>query len=314
MNNKRIEYIDIAKGLLILLVVIGHVQQNEPFTLLKQFIYTFHMPAFFIISGILFDKSRTANKKFFPYVKKKIYTLIIPYFFFEILSGIVFYMAYSGNYSNIKGIIVNAITMECNLTPDWFLPTLFIVDVMAYIEVNAKSKTISILLFVLSFASMFLSYDNHYIIVIQRMLVSYVFFVVGQYLRTFTGYFNYIWCFVSLAVTTIVAFTNGTVGIYSCTYNNALLFFIGSLAGSIFILSLSRIVNHSKTLSYLGINSLVVMSTHYVILRLAENCLNIDCTIYINSFIVFVMIVVLEPVLIFVMNKFAPFLIGKSRH
>ena len=105
MNNKRIEYIDIAKGLLILLVVIGHVQQNEPFTLLKQFIYTFHMPAFFIISGILFDKSRTANKKFFPYVKKKIYTLIIPYFFFEILSGIVFYMAYSGNYSNIKGII-----------------------------------------------------------------------------------------------------------------------------------------------------------------------------------------------------------------
>lgn len=314
MNNKRIEYIDIAKGVLILLVVIGHVQQNEPFTFLKQLIYTFHMPAFFIISGILFDRSRIANKKFFPYIKKKIYTLIIPYFFFEILSGIVFYIAYSGNYSNIKGIVMNAITMDCNSTPDWFLPTLFFVNVIAFIETKLKSKPIGILLFVLSFASMFLRFENHYIIIIQRILVSYAFFVVGQYARAFTEYFNYFWCFASLAITILVSVFNGTVGIYSCTYNNAILFFVGSLAGSVFVLSLSKTINSNKALSYLGANSLVIMSTHYVILRIAENCLNIDCTVYINSFIVFVMIMVIEPVLILALNKFAPFFIGKSRH
>ena len=38
--EQRIEYFDIAKGILILLVVIGHIFETGP---INQFVYSFHM-------------------------------------------------------------------------------------------------------------------------------------------------------------------------------------------------------------------------------------------------------------------------------
>lgn len=60
-TNIRLTYIDIARGIAILLVVIGHLNQFYRNNLdisnpkMLSFIYTFHMPLFFIISGMLFS-------------------------------------------------------------------------------------------------------------------------------------------------------------------------------------------------------------------------------------------------------------------
>ena len=65
--NKRIKFIDMAKGTAILLVVIGHVLRGfvaakmyteyiNVFNYIDFAIYSFHMPLFFIISGILYGK------------------------------------------------------------------------------------------------------------------------------------------------------------------------------------------------------------------------------------------------------------------
>ncbi|MCD4694754.1 MAG: acyltransferase family protein, partial [Bacteroidales bacterium] len=51
MGKQRFEWIDIAKGIGILLVVYGHCQ---PPPLIEKFVYAFHMPLFFFISGFLF--------------------------------------------------------------------------------------------------------------------------------------------------------------------------------------------------------------------------------------------------------------------
>lgn len=58
--KERIDYYDRAKGLLILLVVIGHVLQYAnpeynivPYILAQSLINSFHMSAFFVISGML---------------------------------------------------------------------------------------------------------------------------------------------------------------------------------------------------------------------------------------------------------------------
>ena len=45
----RIEWIDFAKGLTILLVVVGHTISNG---LIRGSIFSFHMPLFFFLSGI----------------------------------------------------------------------------------------------------------------------------------------------------------------------------------------------------------------------------------------------------------------------
>ena len=61
-NQKRLDYIDIAKGIGIILVVFAHtlvpqIRGNSTFAyFLWIFIYNFHMPLFLFFSGWLFEK------------------------------------------------------------------------------------------------------------------------------------------------------------------------------------------------------------------------------------------------------------------
>ena len=54
INKKRIEWVDIAKGIGIFLMVMGHTGIPR---IGNQWIYSFHMPLFFFISGFLFNTS-----------------------------------------------------------------------------------------------------------------------------------------------------------------------------------------------------------------------------------------------------------------
>lgn len=59
--DKRIREIDILKGILILFVVIGHypfINQS-----IKQIIFWFHMPLFFIISGYFYKNKGIINNE-----------------------------------------------------------------------------------------------------------------------------------------------------------------------------------------------------------------------------------------------------------
>ena len=48
-SNRRIEWIDIAKGIGILLVILGHTIALK----YSKVLYTFHMPLFFLLSGLV---------------------------------------------------------------------------------------------------------------------------------------------------------------------------------------------------------------------------------------------------------------------
>ena len=94
---------------------------------------------------------------------------------------------------------------------------------------------------------------------------------------------------------------------YDCTVENPLLFAASGICGLYFILGISRYI-HFKWLRLLGENSLVIMGTHQLVLY----------TIPAGSSILwiaetFVLIALIEAVVIYVTNKFCPFLIGKSR-
>lgn len=63
------------KGIGIILVVIGHSSCRLPYV--NQVIYSFHMPLFFIASGLFFQERALSSKKSF--VKKKVKGLYLPY-------------------------------------------------------------------------------------------------------------------------------------------------------------------------------------------------------------------------------------------
>ena len=80
MEKKRLEYIDIAKAIGIILMVIGHCIPGK----IANYIYLFHMPMFFMITGYVFKPEENWNG-YKSFIKRKIKSLYIPFVMFNIM-------------------------------------------------------------------------------------------------------------------------------------------------------------------------------------------------------------------------------------
>ena len=74
--KKRIGYIDMAKGLAIILVIIGHISFTP--SMGKTILYLFHIPLFFFLSGFTFSIDKYANFSSFFWNKFK--GIVVPFF------------------------------------------------------------------------------------------------------------------------------------------------------------------------------------------------------------------------------------------
>lgn len=99
--RQRIEWIDAAKGIGILLVVLGHAFRDEMRAqsgiceFVYQAIYFFHMPLFFVISGLTFGLSwRKDSKSPLRFVKKRVQTQLVPVFAYATAIYLCFLAAY----------------------------------------------------------------------------------------------------------------------------------------------------------------------------------------------------------------------------
>lgn len=73
MEKDRIQYIDIAKGIAIICIVLGHLGISS----INRVVFTFHVPIFFFITGFFTNTNLTIKE----FIKHKIKTLIFPYIF-----------------------------------------------------------------------------------------------------------------------------------------------------------------------------------------------------------------------------------------
>ena len=113
---KRIEWIDVLKGLAILLVVMGHVcQMRFPISgkWLADIIYSFHMPFFLFLSGLFARKAIEAadNRQTMAFVIRKAKQLLLPFVIWMFLWCV------------IKGDSIT-IFLDGGFIY-WYLPTLF---------------------------------------------------------------------------------------------------------------------------------------------------------------------------------------------
>ena len=83
-NNKRLDYLDVAKGIGILLVILGHCQLGR-IGRAHSLIYSFHMPLFFFISGVCFSNKYT----FSTLAVKRFRQIILPTIYFSIISTLL---------------------------------------------------------------------------------------------------------------------------------------------------------------------------------------------------------------------------------
>ena len=123
MSIARNNAIDTLKGIMILLVVAGHVTappENIIIPIIQEWIYIFHMPAFFILGGLFIRKTREELRSILP--------LLICYIFWLTLNkrnpDVAARAFLYSNWDSLKSIL-------------WFLPALISFKLILSIQIKA---------------------------------------------------------------------------------------------------------------------------------------------------------------------------------
>lgn len=132
--KKRIELIDLAKAVTILLVILGHTAGITDTPLYARVIYTFHMPLFFILAGMSIKPAVVHGKDGFRvFLKKNALAIVVPY----LIWGLI-YSPFS--FRNITYLLYGSwkslFKME-TLTSLWYLAALFVSRIAVQAILNA---------------------------------------------------------------------------------------------------------------------------------------------------------------------------------
>ena len=88
MIKQRIKWVDIAKGITIILTIIGHTVVGGRGELLRGMIYSFHMPLFFTLSCITYSYSNTYSEWSWKLLKCAKHLLLPAFFIIAIHTAI----------------------------------------------------------------------------------------------------------------------------------------------------------------------------------------------------------------------------------
>ncbi len=340
-ESKRIDYLDMAKGIGILLVIIGHISYvSEP---VRQYISSFHMPLFFVISGILLCYKQEENSSLREFAGRKFKGLMMPYYFFSLCVLLIESTRIIWKNANTwENVLRQAFQSLClqGVSVLWFLPALFMAEVVFLClrkRCNSLWTVISliVLCFVTYCGSLFaqehfgaagslrveLCYDVFSMIFRNLFCVSFV--GIGYYFAQFWFDRKSLWK-LELPLTIIlfvfiggIEKLNGAVDLRGMNLGNLLWFVIGGCCGSFGVILLCRLLAKLQVkflqsfLIFMGCNSLLIMVTHldfrvlYISIRLAEglkdNLLKSN-VLFCTSIVIFVILI--ECAIIFLANLF----------
>jgi fucose 4-O-acetylase-like acetyltransferase len=130
--SQRIAYIDVAKGIGILLVALAHADISLISPYLHRFIYSFHMPLFFFLSGYFFNPETSfwgvLKKRFNSVLKPYLFTIFLIYLVSLSFTNMRFVTAFSRILKSLyaTGYYIDWVQL-------WFLPSLFVTSLFAFL-------------------------------------------------------------------------------------------------------------------------------------------------------------------------------------
>ncbi|MDO9207679.1 MAG: acyltransferase family protein [Sulfuricurvum sp.] len=182
--------LDATKGILILLVIFGHILSGGELSgYIKYSIYAFHMPLFFGISGFMLKKE-LFSIPFTDLTKKYFHRLIIPFIFAYVV------------YSLIEVQLFDPLYPWFHL---WFVPAFLLFILYLYIIEYFKINILLMLLISFTFSILWTGYysfkaeiDGFYFMGDKRFYYDFVFLLFGYYLRNYAKLFNLNWLILSI--------------------------------------------------------------------------------------------------------------------
>ncbi len=276
-----IPWINIAKGIGILLIVYGH---SYPPEILYHFFYYFHIPLFFFISGYLFNKTQPVFEQFFIH---KFKTLMIPFYVYGFFMTLLIFILHWYRDDLNPEIVIHYLSgllnaRERNLanTDLWFLPSLFLTSISAYIILQKipRRTLFSIILFIIVVGMIYMTdRKGNSIYSITTVPSALFFFIAGFYYRKLdfyiekTAYSIVYFLFVIIVFTVSYKYFHQTVDIGANYFGRSvLLMLINGLLGTMLVIFLSRKIGSNGLLEYFGKISLYIFIFHQIFVPVTD--------------------------------------------
>lgn len=282
-NSQQSRVISIIKGLGIILMVIGHT--NSPF---RDFIYLFHMPLFYMISGFLFDPNKIYDKKTF--LLKRLRRLYIPFILWNIsfifLHNILYkYGIYSTQYVGFEEYMFHVFKVilftgtEPIFDPLWFLKSLFIGNIFILLiffvvsRLKLQEKELCMLRLMIFISALLVGFiikkiEGYFFYDLHRELITmfliYLGFVTAKYQDRFLlpNLRLSVLCFIILLICSLYF----TFSLSGAIIVNPIILTIISVVGFYMIYTFSyyilRLKKISSALIYIGQHTMSILILH----------------------------------------------------
>lgn len=297
MPNKRIIFLDYARSIALFLVVFAHLYDSH--TKVALFIYAFHMPLFFLISGYLHKDTYLD-----VLIKKLAKKLLIPFVFYIILGYLYCVISSFGSYLDIitrstKGIIIGkSITANPML---WFLLALFWVRILGTIII--KKPIVFGVAFIIFFVIINRFGINYFFIGSATMAIP--FYLIGYYGKELINKLisnrrGIIISFSLLISTIVISLINGKVSMIGMKYGNTpyfatnmALFYLNGLIGTMMILCISHTITYeSRIMKIFAYCSLSIVGIQDIPIRIWLRSIGYNAsfplTLFYSIFIMFI--------------------------
>lgn len=284
-QKKRLEFVDYAKGIGIILVVLGHTR----FPYARNIIYSFHMPLFFILSGYLFQDSKL-EVRFLEYLIKKLKGLYLPFLEFSIFYLLLnnFFVSidflpsvyrYEGT-QFLKVLMGNLFFLSDSQFSGtfWFIRNLFAIEILMFflykichLNVINRKKAFFFLTICIFLIIGYICSKKRIIPTLANIYVGMAFFLVGYLVRNKIP--NVLECRNLLYLGLFAIFMTGPflkVDMVVNYYSNFGLFLVTGTLGSLAVIQICKMLPRLKInnfLEYIGKNSLYILCFHFLVFK-----------------------------------------------
>ena len=332
--SRRFSWLDILKGIGIILVLIGHIYSND---VVYTWLYSFHMPLFFVAAGCLYRE-----KPILTDVKRRIQTIVIPYLSFGFVILVYWqlierrfresYMSFGGSFLGLLSGEYQYLDFNVHL---WFLPCFFVTVVVfnALVLLGDSFKIGKRLAYIVSvMMSIVLILTDNAGLTLPDMLwgfdrtFKYIGFyavgcvlhehkidgVVRKNLRGNPSSASVICVAVLLAINFGLSYAGLTTGV---------MWFVTALTGVAAVTIMAMLIDHNRMLEYFGRVSFVILCVHGPVYRVIVKIVSIlvgmstDAVrenVFLAMFVVALALAVCNAVYEVVI-RIAPWMVGKSR-
>lgn len=282
----RIAWVDNARAIGILLVVVGHAPGLPP--VLHRLIYSFHMPLFFFLSGYLLQSSGP-EPSVWHFLKRSARSLLVPYLFFGLLSYLYWLPTHSRGtfgrdyaslspfdplyglaYGTIDGLYMNRVL--------WFFPCLFCTVVL--FSMASRIRHLPLQWFVLVEAALLGLYMPTFLgrarlpWNLDAALAALAFYAAGHFFRSrgeahlhAPGRRWLGWALLPAAAAAcgVMALSNMGVEMSKMEFGSRALFLGAAFAGILATILASRLLPSTAAARWLSHNTIVVFPLHPIL-------------------------------------------------